>query len=268
MATALAIKDWDQLFTISELDRKVKVWRYVPLPIKLAGERFRTLMATKFGRQNFALFVALCECGANLPKRGVLADERGPLTTRGISIRTGIPEAAVKQGIAALSHPDIGWLVSVEIGAASGRHPDSVRTNPTLATLPDHTSPYPQPENTNGTARAPHRFWSEVQPIYDAYPRHRRPAQGVAVKAIAAALEAAVVPNGSKPIDWLLCRVRAYAGSWAATRENGQYCVGMVKFMDGMYAQDDGDWAEPKRGGISNAEIVARSAAKAAKGKP
>lgn len=152
--TIYAIKDWETKFTKSELSRKVKWWRYVPVPINLNGEGFRVLMATKDGRATFGVFVALCELAANLPERGVLADERGPLSSRTIEIKTGIPSGDVEEAIRILSGNDLRWLV--EHKQTSGCRPDAVRTD-----LPNPIPPNPtQPNLTksiseNGHASVP-----------------------------------------------------------------------------------------------------------------
>lgn len=140
--TALAIKDWATLFTKGDLARvgKVKTWHYVPIPINLNGERFRTMMGTIKGREAFAVFIALCELAANMPVRGVLADDRGPSNSRTISIKTGIPVKVVEAATEYLLSEEIGWLIRT----SSGKTPDAVRTSS------EKNADYPTLPNLNG----------------------------------------------------------------------------------------------------------------------
>ncbi len=125
MTTALAIKDWASRFSLSEFEKKIKVWNRVPIPVALGGERFRKLMRTAPGRDAFAIFVALVEVAANTRPRGLLVDERGPLSIESIAIRTGIPVAAVQRAVECLTSDEIGWLVRVEFPEVS---PEADRT--------------------------------------------------------------------------------------------------------------------------------------------
>lgn len=150
MTTALRIKDWAKLFQKADLrDGRVSVWRYVPIPINLNGEHFRMLMASAQGRETFAVFIALCELAANLPVRGTLADERGPLAERTIAIKTGIPERVVRLAIGKLSDPEIGWLCAADGRTENGEPPGNVPNGerPTAA--------LPQPQPSAATAEEP-----------------------------------------------------------------------------------------------------------------
>lgn len=91
-------------------------------------------------------------------------------------------------------------------------------------------------------------LWAQVQPIYDAYPAHRRNGKGSAMRAIGEALQTAKPPEGVPAAVYLLARTLAYAASWAATQERGRFSVKLERFFsDRMYEQADSDWAEPSR---------------------
>jgi len=142
----LAIRGWTDKFTTSELSRKVKFWRYVPIPTNLGGERFRILMSSGQGREAFGIFIALCELAANLPERGVLADERGPLSLRSLEIKIGAPAGDIKNAIDILTSDEIGWLAK-HVRTTSGEHPDDIRPNPTKPNVSEPTQTHPIGQN-------------------------------------------------------------------------------------------------------------------------
>lgn len=168
----LAIKDWDTLFSKGDNARKQVIqWRYVPIPVNLNGERFRVLMATTKGQATFGIFVALVELAANLPRRGVLADDRGDLSIRAMAIKTGVPERSMEAAIAHLSSPDIGWLVDQQISGqppetirgSSGDHPGEIRA--TSGAFPGQQSRAEQrEEEKQSRAEPPPEFRSVTEP--------------------------------------------------------------------------------------------------------
>jgi hypothetical protein len=113
---AWKIKDWEERFTVSQSRREVKTGhrpRYVPIPINLGGESYRVLMASDEGRDAFAVFIGMVEIAAQMPVQGVLSDEKGPLSVKRISDKTGIPPRAIEAAITMLTNPEIGWLQEV-----------------------------------------------------------------------------------------------------------------------------------------------------------
>lgn len=118
--TTWAIKDWATLFQKGDLrPGRVLTWAYVPIPIRLNSEGYKRLAKTSRGREAFMVFIALCELAANLPTRGVLADERGPLSTESISIKISVPERVIEAATELLRSDQIGWLVPWENSAES-----------------------------------------------------------------------------------------------------------------------------------------------------
>jgi len=273
MSTALRIKDWSDNFQLSQ-NTRIGRWGRLPIPIRLDSEHYRTLMMTPKGREAYAVFIALAAVAANMPVRGVLAKEDGPLSEAALHIRTGIPTKALSVAIATLSSKEVGWLEETEFtpstrGVRTELEPIKVGSSLSIA-LTEPEAKHNPPAGTPGANGSKRFLWSEVQPIVAAYPPHRRCGQGDAVRAIQRALAESEIPEGSDPLPWLLGRVQAYAASWAATRESGKFVLGFVKWLDsGCFLQPDTEWAEPQnQNGHAAADIhaiVERAAANAAK---
>ena len=157
MATVYGIRDWTRHFAKGDAV-KYKFWKFVPIPTNLNSEAFRILMKTTEGREAFAVFIALVELSANLPRRGVLADERGALKPSSIEIKTNIPEAVVVAGIDVLA--SIGWLVeegSVEFRASFGESSEnSEGCSDNLAPIPTPSHPTQTPSLTPTPSRNGH----------------------------------------------------------------------------------------------------------------
>jgi hypothetical protein len=117
--------------------------------------------------------------------------------------------------------------------------------------------------SSDGISRPARLLWNQISDIYEAYPRHRRGGKGTFARAVAQAWTTAAASGDLDPAEILLSAVKAYAGSWAATNENGRACVGPAKFFDGVWNQDPADWAEPavngSRAAVNYAEAVERA---------
>lgn len=128
--TTWEIKDWKKLYERAELrDGRVIEWKYVPIQIRLNGGGYKRLMRTPKGREVFGIFIAMCELAANMrPRRGVLADENGPLSLEDMSLKLSLPEKAIRAAIEVLSAPPICWLIaadgcSINSGTLDGEQP-------------------------------------------------------------------------------------------------------------------------------------------------
>lgn len=109
-------------------------------------------------------------------------------------------------------------------------------------------------------------MWGDVEPLYAAYPKHRRGGQGKAQELFGRAIGDLEASGRSDATAWLLARVVAYAKSWQATRESGQYCISLERFIgDGVYKQDDGDWSDPKANGHANLDRIMEMAVESQK---
>lgn len=103
------IKSWNDVFE-DRRTRDVKRLEHVFLPVSEDGEGFRFLMQTTEGISAYGVFIALVRIAGRCPQRGVLADERGPLTTDRMAIRTGMPKQVVADAVRVLESLDVGWL--------------------------------------------------------------------------------------------------------------------------------------------------------------
>jgi hypothetical protein len=156
MATTYGIRDWTRYFAKGDAV-KYKFWKFVPIPTNLNSEAFRILMRTTEGREAFAVFIALVELAANLPRRGVLADERGPLSVDTIEIKTNIPKAVIESAMGILAAN--GWLVEegsavflASFGASSEFSEGSPKNLPPIPS-PSHPTQSPSLTPTQPPAR-------------------------------------------------------------------------------------------------------------------
>ncbi len=83
---------------------------WISLPVTLSPDCVGFLMSRPNGLRNYGLFVWLVQIAANMPKRGVLEDARGPLTAKRIAMMIRATEQEVEEGLKALSDPEIGLL--------------------------------------------------------------------------------------------------------------------------------------------------------------
>lgn len=109
-------------------------------------------------------------------------------------------------------------------------------TNPRERALAD--------KNGNEDAIAP-PLWNSVEPLYSAYPPHRRGPKGPFIRAVLPVWLALIASGDPNPSVRLLAAVKAYAASWAATADAGKACVGPAKFFDGVWEQNPNDWRQP-----------------------
>lgn len=107
------IKDWDLVFE-NRRTRELDSLRYVSWPTSQDSEAFNILIRTNEGREALGVFGALVQWAARAPVRGVLADDKGPMTPARFAARYGIPEASASSLFAVLASPLIGWLESAD----------------------------------------------------------------------------------------------------------------------------------------------------------
>lgn len=108
------IKDWESVWE-NYRSREVAEVRYVSLPVRRKSEARIELMLDDNGLAAFGLFILAVEIAACCPVRGVLADDKGPLTPKRIALRIGRPVAQVEALHGMLVA--CGWLVPCEIPA-------------------------------------------------------------------------------------------------------------------------------------------------------
>lgn len=105
-----AIKQWDEVFEDFR-SREVSRLVYVRWPLDRKSEACALLMQTREGIFTFGIFARLVEVAARGTPRGVLRDEKGPLTPARLQARTGISAKLLERGISILSGPECGWLI-------------------------------------------------------------------------------------------------------------------------------------------------------------
>lgn len=110
MELCYAIKDWDKHFENSE-SRKVKSLTWVPVKNKHDGKGYRRVVAHPKSVQVFCAWNLIVQVASRTPRRGVLRDEDGPLTTSDLAFKTGFPESIFEVAFQVLTEPKIGWLV-------------------------------------------------------------------------------------------------------------------------------------------------------------
>jgi hypothetical protein len=157
--TAWRIKDWGarrgkhRLFECAQ-SKKYDRPAWLPLPINLTGDGFRTLMSSREGQAAFGVFVSLCELSAHLPVRGCILSAQGAFTLRALCAKTGVPVADLEAAIALLEAPEIGWLQRLSDRQAKNILRDLKRET-SGSNLPDSYTPEPEPEPERETKPEP-----------------------------------------------------------------------------------------------------------------
>jgi hypothetical protein len=105
-----SIRDWDEHFEVSQ-SRKNKHMRWVSIPTKHDGKSFRRLMLREDGTTIFCAWVLIVQVAAKCPRRGILADEDGPLDALDLHIKTGCSAAVFDSALKALVSKEIGWML-------------------------------------------------------------------------------------------------------------------------------------------------------------
>lgn len=205
------IKAWNDVFE-DRRTRDVQRLTHVFLPITEDGEGFRFLMQTTEGISAYGVFIALVRIAGRCPGRGVLADERGPLTTDRMAIRTGMPKQVVADAVRVLESPDVGWLEAFELDAApvapsrGGAPVRAVAPPPARRPRADESPPLQQ---CNGHCSLPENQGSG-QAVRSENPRPRedaaRPDVAPQTPPAEAPLPAAALPNSQAAQGIAHCR--------------------------------------------------------------
>ena len=107
MVPTYRIAKWDTVFT-SYATRQLRQMVWVKLPTTL-GRGVRMIGRLTNGHAIFGAFLLMVEVASNMPKRGVLADNRGPLDATDLELLTGFPAAGFTEAFKMLTGK-IGWL--------------------------------------------------------------------------------------------------------------------------------------------------------------
>lgn len=108
-----AIKNWNAIFE-NNRSRQLDEPTYVNWPVRRDSEGFASLMRDAKGMAAFGLFGALVQWFGRQPtairRRGVLGDDKGPMTPERFAVRTGAPLRDVRSAWDRLVA--VGWLLS------------------------------------------------------------------------------------------------------------------------------------------------------------
>lgn len=122
VATLYRIRDWDEHYETTESNRRAGPLRWVLVPTKHDGKGYRRVV--RDDPAVFGCWVAILQLAAKRPKgrRGVLADEDGPLTAEDIADATGMPVDLVRRSLEVLSSERVGWLIAEPPPNGCSRH--------------------------------------------------------------------------------------------------------------------------------------------------
>lgn len=114
MPTAYRIRDWSKHFETAD-SRKLKAFPWVRCPVK-QGRGYKRLVAADRTGAMLGVWTAIMQLAAQMPERGTLADDDGPLDADDIAVATMLDAETVQRAIDLLTDPAnrIQWLESVE----------------------------------------------------------------------------------------------------------------------------------------------------------
>jgi hypothetical protein len=105
-----AIKDWDKRYENHETRKLKRKLEYVLVPNQHDGRSFRRLISHPDGTALLGVWLLLLEIASKMPKRGILADENGPLSVEDMSLMTGAGKETFIRGLEALASKKVGWI--------------------------------------------------------------------------------------------------------------------------------------------------------------
>ena len=121
---AYRIPKFDKAHMRSEhktLIKKGYRWPWVRVPTDMNCVGLKMLVRDVHGVAAFGVYILLVEAAANMHIRGVLADDRGGITLRRLSMLINVPLDVLGKSIELLIDPEIGWIDQVEIRVADGQ---------------------------------------------------------------------------------------------------------------------------------------------------
>jgi hypothetical protein len=142
MPATYAIRDWTRHFEPSQAKRNSGPLSWVAVPTKHDGRGFRRVMRLPNGPAIYAAWILMLQVAAKCPRRGILADEDGPLTADDLSIKTDCPAEHFQQAMEALTDPKIGWL-TVDLTAGRPARPEGSHSETPPSALGSHSETPP-----------------------------------------------------------------------------------------------------------------------------
>ena len=113
MAVLYSIRDWEKHFEKSQSTRVLRA-SWVAVPNRHDGKSFRRLMRLDNGLEIYGAFHLIVQVASKCPKRGILADDDGPLSAEDISDKTGAPADSIQKAFDVCCDKSIGWMLCSE----------------------------------------------------------------------------------------------------------------------------------------------------------
>ena len=104
-----AIKDWDRIFE-NAASRKVERLGWVAIPNRHDSAGYGRLISLDNGPAIYGAWVVMVQVASKMPKRGILANESGPLDEFDLEARTRIKAKLFRSAIDTLIDVKIGWI--------------------------------------------------------------------------------------------------------------------------------------------------------------
>ena len=113
------IKDWDKLFE-NNRTRDLKRLDWVPVPNRMDGDGFRTLISRPRGTAIFGAWILILEVASKCEPRGVLQRAPGiPHTPETLARMTGSDPKIMREALQVLCEPEVEWLIGASNSASS-----------------------------------------------------------------------------------------------------------------------------------------------------
>jgi len=139
----LRVKNWDEIYE-NNRTRDLKKMQWVPVPNKLDGDGYTTLVDHKNGAAHYGAWILILQVASKCDTRGTLVRGNGlPHDPVSLSRITRVPKKTFEETISRLSDPEIGWLEVVDA--------EGVTEKPQgIATIPQDGAGKPQGVARNG----------------------------------------------------------------------------------------------------------------------
>lgn len=153
MTTLYAVRNWDAYYEVAQ-SRKIRgPLPWVALPTKHDGKGYRRIVALDNCAELLGCWMLIVQIAAKCQRRGLLADDDGPLTAEDLAFKTGVPAASFTRALEVFARPSVNWLC-IQSGSTIDHAPDTGqdRTGPDR-TEPDITEPDSDPDAMSGSFR-------------------------------------------------------------------------------------------------------------------
>jgi hypothetical protein len=114
VVTTYAIKDWAEVFEDYRSREVARLQWLICRVLDRKSDAYALLVAREGGVEAYGVFWALVLIAARCPRRGLLVDDRGPLTIDRLAVKTRMPITVIARAIEMLTEADVGWLVQVD----------------------------------------------------------------------------------------------------------------------------------------------------------